>query len=70
VTMKPLEAKVELLRQAVRLGYVGAKGAGMQTLFNTIDAFIDGKPMQWDWDAEPNSIISYINELQNRKRED
>jgi hypothetical protein len=70
MTMKPLEAKVELLRQAVRLGYVGAKGDGLQRLFNTMDAFIDGKPMQWDWDAEDNSILSYINELQNRKRED
>ena len=46
--MTPLEAKLELLRQSVRLGYVGKESLGLQRLFNTIDAFIAGARTQWD----------------------
>ena len=48
-TMSPLEAKLELLlRQSVRLGYVGKESLGLQRLFNTIDAFIAGTRDGWD----------------------
>jgi hypothetical protein len=62
--MSPEAAKLELQRQAMRHGYVSEKGRGLQRLFNTIDAFIDGTAREW---AEQNgSILSYIRELQQR----
>jgi hypothetical protein len=62
--MSPLEAKLELLRQTVRLGYVGEESLGLQRLFNTIDAYIIGT--RKDWDKENGSILDYIRELQHR----
>ena len=46
--MSPLEAKLELLRQSIRLGYVGEESLGLQRLFNTIDAYIAGTRGDWD----------------------
>jgi hypothetical protein len=62
--MGPLEAKLELLRQSIRLGYVGKESAGLQRLFNTIDAFISSE--RTGWSEENRSILGYIHELQLR----
>jgi hypothetical protein len=62
--MSPLEAKLELLRQSIRLGYIGKESVGLQRLFNTIDAFIAGT--RTGWDENNTSIVGYIRELQQR----
>jgi hypothetical protein len=66
--MSPQEAKLELQRQAERLGYVGEKGRGLQRLFATIDAVIAGKygPDQ-PW-GDGGDIVRYIRELQQRPK--
>ncbi len=65
--MTPMEAKLELQRQALRLGYVGDKGRGLQRLFNTIDAVIDGTGT-YPWSGKNDDIVRYIRELQQRPR--
>ena len=65
--MTPQEAKLELQRQAERLGYVGEKGRGLQRLFNTLDAFIDGTASM-EWRGENDAIVQYIHGLQLREK--
>ena len=66
--MSPQEAKLELQRQAERLGYVGEKGRGLQRIFATLDAFIAGDHYGPDqpWRGEDSDIVRYIRELQQR----
>jgi hypothetical protein len=68
--MSPQEAKLELQRQAVRLGYVGEKGRGLQRIFNTLDRFIAGGYPDQPWRGENSEIVHYIRELQQRPKGD
>ena len=69
--MSPQEAKLELQRQAKRLGYVGEKGRCLQRIFATLDAVIAGAygPDQ-PWRGEDSDIVHYIRELQQRPKGD